>query len=104
MKTVEEIKLAFETNVQFALIDDLNKEYQKISSQRKTMLETAKRLDKELFSFRDLYNIDSVKFIKLIDDYTKMAKELGINLDGKYQKEFDDLINDKKTYSYLVNR
>lgn len=101
--TTEKTELS-EVKVDLALIQDLEKEYAKIVQSTKTIKDEGTRLGKEIFAFRDVYNVDASKYINLKAEYQKAAANLGVEVDQKFDKAFNDLDNVKKTYSYLVGR
>ena len=90
--------------VELALIQDLEKEFVKITQATKSIKDEGTRIGKEMFAFRDVYGVDASKFINLKEDYKKAAANLGVDVDSKFQKAFDDLNEVKKTYAYLVGR
>ena len=83
--------------VELALIDDLEREFKKISNSKEEITKEANKIGKLIFSFRDVLNNYNTKtYIKLLGDYQKAAKDLGINIDNKYQKVFDDYLDEKR--------
>lgn len=83
--------------VELALIDDLEREFKKISNSKEEITKEANKIGKLIFSFRDVLNNYNTKtYIKLLGDYQKAAKDLGINIDNKYQKAFDDYLDEKR--------
>lgn len=90
--------------VELGLIQDLEKEFVKITQATKSIKDEGTRIGKEMFAFRDVYGVDASKFINLKEDYKKAAANLGVDVDSKFQKAFDDLNEVKKTYAYLVGR
>ena len=95
---IEELKQLFSTEkVELGIIDDLKKEFSKINKAKEEIRKEANRIDKELFEFRDvLYAYKATKYILLLGKYTKASKELGVSVDTKYQKAFDEYIDEKK--------
>lgn len=106
MKTREKIykELFASQRVELSIINNLEKEYSKITKATNLINSEGKKLDREIFNFRDVWNVDATKLISLIGDYKKMAKELGINTDDKFEKALNDLSEAKNTFSYLVGR
>jgi len=100
-KIESKVELA-EVKVDLALIQDLEKEYTKIFQATQQIKSEATRLSKELFAFRDVYNVDASKLINLISEYKKAAASLGVDVDGKFDKAFNDLSDVKNTYRYLI--
>jgi predicted nucleic acid-binding Zn-ribbon protein len=90
--------------VELGLIQDLEKEFTKIIQSTKSIKDEGTRLGKEIFAFRDVYGVDASRFINLKEDYKKAAKDLGVDVDVKFDKAFEDLNDIKKTYAYLVGR
>jgi hypothetical protein len=90
--------------VELGLIQDLEKEFVKITQATKSIKNEGTRIGKEMFAFRDVYGVDASKFINLKEDYKKAAANLGVDVDSKFQKAYDDLNEVKKTYAYLVGR
>jgi hypothetical protein len=99
----EETQLA-KHEVELGLIQDLEKEFAKIIQATKAIKDEGSRLDKEIFAFRDVYGVDASKYINLKEDYKKAAANLGVNVDAKFDKAFNDLDSVKKIYAYLVGR
>jgi hypothetical protein len=89
--------------VELGLIQDLNKEADRVALKTKDIASEGQRIGRELFNFRDTYNVDAAKLINLIADYKKMSKELGIDIDGKYDKILNDLSEAKSTYRSLIS-
>lgn len=89
--------------VELGLIQDLNKEADRISLKTKEIASEGQRIGKELFNFRDTYNVDAAKLINLIADYKKMSNELGVDIDAKYDKILNDLSEAKSTYRSLIS-
>jgi hypothetical protein len=89
--------------VELGLIQDLNKEADRVALKTKDIASEGQRIGRELFNFRDTYNVDAAKLINLIADYKKMAKELGIDIDGKYDKILNGLSEAKSTYRDLIS-
>jgi hypothetical protein len=89
--------------IELVLIQDLNKEADRVALKTKDIASEGQRIGKELFNFRDTYNVDAAKLINLIADYKKMSKELGIDIDGKYDKILNDLSEAKSTYRDLIS-
>jgi hypothetical protein len=89
--------------IELGLIQDLNKEADRVALKTKDIASEGQRIGKELFNFRDTYNVDAAKLINLIADYKKMSKELGIDIDGKYDKILNDLSEAKSTYRDLIS-
>jgi len=82
--------------VELALIDDLDKQFKKINSSKDELTKEGNRIGKLIFGFRDvLNNYKTIIFINLLSDYEKAAKDLGIKIDTKYQKAFDDYLSEK---------
>ena len=90
--------------VELALIDDLEKEYTKIVNSTKQIVSEGTRIGKEIFNFRDVYAVDGGKFIDLKFKYMTMAKDLGVNIDPKFDKALNDLSEAKNTFKNLVGR
>jgi len=83
--------------VELGLIDDLNKEVSKINKAKNEITNEANKISKLIFSFRDvLNNYNTVKYIDLLGKYTKAAKDLGIQIDNKYQQELDQYQDEKR--------
>jgi hypothetical protein len=89
--------------VELGLIQDLNKEADRVALKTKDIASEGQRIGRELFNFRDTYNVDAAKLINLIADYKKMSKELGIDIDVKYDKILNDLSEAKSTYRDLIS-
>jgi hypothetical protein len=89
--------------IELGLIQDLNKEADRVALKTKDIASEGQRIGRELFNFRDTYNVDAAKLINLIADYKKMSKELGIDIDGKYDKILNDLSEAKSTYRSLIS-
>jgi hypothetical protein len=89
--------------VELGLIQDLNKESDRVALKTKEIASEGQRIGRELFNFRDTYNVDAAKLINLIADYKKMSKELGIDIDAKYDKILNDLSEAKSTYRDLIS-
>lgn len=89
--------------VELGLIQDLKKEADRVALKTKEIASEGQRIGKELFNFRDTYNVDASKLINLISDYKKMSKELGIDIDAKYDKILNDLSEVKSTYRNLIS-
>jgi hypothetical protein len=88
-------KLAKE-KVELGLIDDLKKEFAKINKAKNEIEREANIIDKAIFGFRDvLNNYQTTKYISLLGKYQKAAKELGVSVDTKYQKAFDEYLQEK---------
>lgn len=90
--------------VELGLIQDLEKEYSKIVNSTKEIVSEGTRIGKEIFNFRDTYAVDANKFIALQSKYISMTKELGVDVDAKFQKALNDLSEAKNTFKYLVGR
>ena len=92
--------------VELALIDDLEKEYKKIQQAKDEITKEGKRIDKLIFQFRDvLNNFKTVSYIKLLSNYKNAAKELGVEIDNKFQKALDDYQDEKgKQADRYINR
>ena len=90
--------------IQLALIDDLEKEYAKIVNSTKQIVSEGTRIGKEIFNFRDIYAVDGGKFIDLKFKYMTMAKDLGVNIDPKFDKALNDLSEAKNNFKSLVGR
>jgi len=92
-------KLAKE-RVELGIIDDLKKEFSKINKAKEEIQKEANIIDKAMFGFRDiLNNYQTTKYISLLDKYRKAAKELGVSVDTKYQKAFDEYLQEKNKQS-----
>lgn len=100
---VNQVNLASQ-KVELGVIQDLEKEYTKIVNSTKAIISEGTRIDKEIFNYRDTYAVDAVKFIDLKANYTKMAKELGVDVDGKFDKALNDLSEAKNTFKGLIGR
>ena len=93
------------SKVELALIDNIEKEYRKIQAATDEIRKEEQRLGKLIFEFRDVFNNYSApKFIGMISEAQKAAKDLGIDIDSKYQKAFDDYISAKKQAERFVRR
>lgn len=90
--------------IELALIDDLEKEYAKIVNSTKQIVSEGTRIGKEIFNFRDIYSVDAGKFIDLKSKYIIIAKDLGVNIDPKFEKALNDLSEAKNTFKSLVGR
>ena len=88
--------------IELGLIQDLNKEADKIALKTKEIKTEGQRISKEMFNFRDMYNVDATRLINLIANYKKMSKELGVDYDEKYDKILNDLSEAKSTYRDLI--
>lgn len=101
----KETKVELETQkIELALIDDLDKEFKKINSAKDELTKEGNRIGKLIFGFRDvLNNYKTTTFINLLSDYEKAAKDLGINVDTKYQKAFDDYLAEKRKQQNRFN-
>ena len=96
-KTISKMLFSNQERVELALIDDLEREFKKISNSKEEITKEANKIDKLIFSFRDvLGNYDTKTYIKLLGDYQKAAKDLGVNIDSKYQKAFDDYLDERR--------
>ena len=86
--------------VELALVDDLEKQYKKINNAKDEITKEANRIGKEIFGFRDiLNNFKTTSYITLLGKYENAAKDLGVKIDNKYQKAFDEYINEKNKQS-----
>ena len=82
--------------VDLGIIDDLKKEFFKINEAKEEIVKEANIIDKAIFGFRDvLNNYQTTKYISLLEKYSKAAKELGVSVDTKYQKAFDEYLQEK---------
>ena len=90
--------------VELGLIQDLEKEYSRIVNSTKEIVSEGTRIGKEIFNFRDTYAVDANKFIDLQSKYISMTKELGVDVDTKFQKALNDLSEAKNTFKSLVGR
>lgn len=97
----KEILQKFSTQkVDLGVIDDLKKEFNKINKAKSEIEREANIIDKSIFEFRDvLNNYETTKYIKLLSNYQKLAKELGVSVDTKYQKAFDEYLQEKNKQS-----
>ena len=103
---IEELKQLFSTEkVELGIIDDLKKEFSKINKAKEEITKEANRIDKAIFEFRDvLNNYKTIKYISLLDKYSKASKELGVSVDTKYQKAFDEYLQEKNKQSDNILR
>jgi radical SAM superfamily enzyme YgiQ (UPF0313 family) len=97
MSKIAQINKEELSKVELALVDDLEREFKKISNSKEEITKEANKIGKLIFSFRDVLNNYNTKtYIKLLGDYQKAAKDLGVNIDNKYQKAFDDYLDEKR--------
>jgi hypothetical protein len=93
------VELASE-KIELALVDDLEKNLNKINKSKNKIFDEGKRISKEIFNYRDvLGEFKTTDYIKLLGDYQRAVKDLGVKEDKKYQKAFDDFIDVKSKWS-----
>ena len=91
--------------VELGIIDDLKKEFNKINKAKSEIEKEANIIDKAVFGFRDvLNNYETTKYISLLGKYQKAAKELGVSVDTKYQKAFDEYLQEKNKQADRILR
>jgi len=71
--------------VELALIQELEKEYNTLSNGVKKMVSERKRILQEIQKYRETL-VDHQNFLKLKQQYEEMSKELGVPFNDKYSK------------------
>jgi len=86
--------------VELGIIDDLKKNLNKMNKSKDKIFNEGKRISKEIFNYRDvLGEFKTVDYIKLLGDYQRAVKDLGVEEDKKYRRAFDEFIDVKSKWS-----
>lgn len=95
--------------VELSLASDMEKEFKKIQSATELIAREGKQTSKEQFDltsrFIDIYNsYNATAYIVLLQKYTTAAKDLGVDIDSKYDKAIEDYQQTKKTFNSVAQR
>tara|TARA_B110000977_G_C10874277_1_gene414876 strand:+ start:16 stop:369 length:354 start_codon:yes stop_codon:yes gene_type:complete len=97
-------KTKLSKKVALSIINDLNSEYENITSSTNEIIDGGSEVSAAMFNlkldFRDLLNkYSTIDYIGLLSDYENAANELGLDIDEKYNTAFDEFLSAKRYWA-----